>query len=638
MNTETIPAQEISIEDKYTILSDIDHVLLRHGVYIGDIYSKIIPYNLFKPSDNKIVQLDKVAYNAGLLKLFDEVVSNSVDERRRKSRLFEITEINVNVNIDGTITVSDTGGIPVVEHKDLKVMLPKMLFGMLRTSSNYTQDRDGAGLNGLGAKLTNIFSTYFRVTTSDGKNKMDIQWSNNMKTIDFEKVTPVTDKSHFSKFEFKIDLNRFEIDSMDLATVRIMQKRCIDAAAANPGLTINFKSDVAEGKLDSIWFFNSFKEFVDMHLTEEQSKFQNEYHSFKDTVILVPHIGYNFGFVNGAVCSQGTHIKKIQNQVSDKILEILKKKDMELITERDILNQMSIFVSTSVINPDYDAQTKMMLTNKIPREVLTLTKQFLDGLETSEIVKQIVDFYQVKYAAEQKKNLRKLNAAIKGTKTKKLISCSNKTNKELNELWLFEGTSAANGFRMAANPMNQAAYMLRGKVKNTLNLTKNQIVENLELREILAALNIQFGDTHGNLKNCNYGKIIFASDMDSDGDHICGLLITFFAKHFPELFIDKRIYRAISPIIIAAKGDDEKFYYTPEEFKIAEPTLKGWEISYKKGLGSLEDHHYETMLNEQRLMQFIIADKNYLDTIITWFDKSTTARKELLMDSEVSED
>lgn len=633
---------ELTIEEKFTSLSDIDHVLLRPGVYIGDIYNKIIPYNLFVPSKNKIEQLDKVGYNAGLLKLFDEVISNSIDEIRKKTRLFDITQIDVSCNVSGRISIQDNGGIPVVFHKVMEMYLPKMLFGVLRTSSNYTQDRDGAGLNGLGAKLTNIYSTMFRVTTADGKNKFDIQWTDNMKTIDFEDLTPVT-KEHFTKTEFCIDLKRFELETLDLATIRIMQKRCIDAAAANPGLKVNFKSDIAEGKLNSSWIFNSFEEFVNMHLNEDQIKNTIKYNSTKDIVFLIPNIGYNFGFVNGACCSKGTHILKVQKQITSKVLDYLHKKEMELITERDVLNNISIFVSTSVVNPDYDAQTKMELTNKIPKDALILPKSFLDSLETCEIIKQLIDFYQAKYSAEQKKNLRKLNTTLKNTKSKKLINCSGKGND--NELFLFEGTSAANGFMLAANPQNQAAYLLRGKIKNALNLTKNQIVENIELREIIAACNLQFNDPKGNIKNCKFSKIIIGSDMDFDGDHICGLLIVFFAKHFPELFLAGIIHRLISPLIIASKGDfgtkafQEKFYYNHDEFEKAKLSLKGWEISYCKGLGSLEDRHYEVMMNEQRLMKFHLKNRNYLEVIETWFDKSTTARKELLlMDSNSSED
>ena len=622
-----------SIEEKYKSMTEIEHILARPGMYVGSIYSELRDYHLYKPSENKIVEIQKVSYNAGLLKLFDEVFTNPIDERRNKKRLFDITEISVNVNVNGVITITDNGGISVVHHKEMGMYLPKMLFGMLRTSGNYNNSRDGAGLNGIGSKLTNIYSKYFRVTTSDTKKEMDIQWSNNMSQIDFENVIDIKSGKHGSRFEFLLDLARFEIEKLDLSIIRIMQKRCIDGAAANPGLKIIFNSDVADGVLNSEWCFSKFENFVDLHITKETQKISQ---NLFDDIVLVPNIGYNYGFVNGAVCldSDGTQYKKIYKQIVYKILDVLKKKDIELITEKDIKNKISIFCSIGIVNPDYGSQTKEKLTSKIPLDKLKLSKQFLDSLEDCEIVNQLVDYYNIKYLAEQKKNVRKLNGLLKGTKTKKLIGCSNRDGNN-NELWLFEGTSASNGFMEYRNPNNMACYQLRGKVKNTLNLTKEEIVNNIELREIIATLNLQFLDPKGNIKNCKFNKIIIASDMDADGDHICGLLIVFFAKHFPELFLTGKIFRAISPIIIANKNDAEKFYYTLEEYEKERPFLKGWGIEYIKGLGSLEDRHYDVMLNQQRLMKFTIKNKNYMEIIHTWFDKSTELRKNILMEESV---
>ena len=75
---------------------------------------------------------------------------------------------SIQVEIDqkqNKITIKDNGGIPVVIHKKYKKYVPEVIFGDLMSGSNYddTQDRNVAGLNGLGAKLTNIFSTSFSI-------------------------------------------------------------------------------------------------------------------------------------------------------------------------------------------------------------------------------------------------------------------------------------------------------------------------------------------------------------------------------------------------------------------------------------------------------------------------------------------
>lgn len=628
--------RELSIEEKYTQMSDVEHILARPGVYIGNIHADVVKYNLYKPSDNMVVRTEGVGYNAGLLKLFDEIITNPIDERRRKTKLFSITQIKVIVNRNGYVNIWDNGGIPVVMHGITKLWLPTMIFGHLKTSSNYTSDRDGAGTNGLGAKLTNIYSKHFSVITCDGKQQIETVWQSNMREHIKEEVKP--SKEHYTSVSFDIDLARFAVSELDMSTIRIMQKRCIDACAANPGLEIVFQTDAGDGKLNQTFKFNSFKDFVRMHLTEEEKTQCLEWNGLNgDSVVLLPNIGYDFGFVNGAVCSAGSHMKKVNKKITERFLEIFKKKDMELISETDIKNNISIFVNTAVKNPDYDAQTKTNLTNPIPSDILHLPKQWLESLENSVIVTNMVEFYQIKYAAEQKKQLRQLNLAIKKTKSKKFTPCSNRVNKELNSLFLFEGTSAANGFAMYGDPQTMAAYELRGKILNVMNMSKVQVVENTELRELISILNLQFNDAQNNVKNCMYHKVIFGTDMDHDGDHIVGLFIVFFAIFFPELFIKGFIYRLISPIVIASKGDpekggQEKYYYSFDDYKKDELILKGWDIAYKKGLGSLENHHYEEMLNNQRLIQLKLKDKNYLDTVRTWFDKSTAQRKEILMD------
>ena len=643
---KTTPVQ--TVDEKYKVKTEIEHVLDRPGTWIGSTQFEVMNYPLFVPSKNKILFLPNVGYNAGLLKLIDEVLSNSVDEFRRKEKLFPISKISVECNINGFVSITDDGGIPVQLHKGANMIAPELIFGHLRTSSNYddTQQRNGVGTNGLGAKVTNIFSKIFTVQTSDGKHSVCIEWSNNMRDSNKDLVKyPVNGfflkkenpDSHGTKISFQLDLERFMIEQLDLATIRILQKRCIDAAAANPGLLVTFKSDVASGKLDSDWIFKSFEEYVHLYLNEDQIPHVTKYQNKRDIILLVAeNLGFNFGFVNGGVCSEGSHIKKLEKQLTTSILEYCAKNEMELITEKDILNRLSIFVNTTVVNPEYDSQAKRTLSSRIDKFILNFSKEFLDGLKDSEIMKSLKDFYEIKYAEAKRKEIKKLNGLLKNTVTKKLITCASKdTNR--NELWLFEGNSASNGFRKHRN-LFQSAYLLRGKITNTFGLNRNEIVENVELREVIATLGLLFGEPQKNVKNCKYAKIVFATDMDADGNHIAGLLIAFFGKHFPELFKAGKIFRALSPIVIAAKkGQPKKYYYTLDEFSIDEAKLKGWEIIYTKGLGGLDDEDYKIMLRQQRLIQFVYENQKDMDAISVWFDKSTEMRKKLLLEDTGAE-
>ena len=86
-----------------------------------------------------------------------------------------MTMIKVTIDTQkNRISVWNNGkGIPVVMHTKEKVWVPELIFGHLLTSSNYNDNvkKVTGGRNGFGAKLTNIFSKKFQITTADSTNK-----------------------------------------------------------------------------------------------------------------------------------------------------------------------------------------------------------------------------------------------------------------------------------------------------------------------------------------------------------------------------------------------------------------------------------------------------------------------------------
>jgi DNA topoisomerase-2 len=108
-----------------------------------------------------------------MLKLFDEILVNAADNKQRDPEMSRI-----DIHIDTTtpalpvITIENDGkGIPVAIHELEGMHVPELIFGHLLTGSNFndTRDRFTGGRHGYGAKLTNIFSKLFEVTTYDKK-------------------------------------------------------------------------------------------------------------------------------------------------------------------------------------------------------------------------------------------------------------------------------------------------------------------------------------------------------------------------------------------------------------------------------------------------------------------------------------
>ena len=96
-----------TIEQKYKELSEQQHVLLRPNMYVGSIKPELSTQFVFDYKDQMMVEKE-VEYVPGILKLIDEVISNSCDEYRRPDKL-GLTNVSVTVMKDNTIVIEDNG-------------------------------------------------------------------------------------------------------------------------------------------------------------------------------------------------------------------------------------------------------------------------------------------------------------------------------------------------------------------------------------------------------------------------------------------------------------------------------------------------------------------------------------------------
>ena len=625
-----------AIEEKYQALSEIDHVLKKSGMWIG---SKAVTTKNFFVFDNEHMVEKELEYVPGLLKIIDEIISNSVDEYRRPDNL-GLTEIKVQMIGSKTIRVRDNGGIPVVMHKDAKMYVPEFLFGQLRTSSNYddNDNRTGVGTNGVGSALTNILSTRFKVTTADKKRQCVVEWHNNSKEKSEPQITKC--KDHFTEIEFEPDFTRFDgIDKIPFDFSHILRKRCIDAAAGTLGLKVTFEMLTSDEQVltSEEFVFDSFVDYIKMYDGIINAK-EIIYDSIPDKweFAIVPDSNIHVGFVNGAECSQGTHIRLLEWWVENIVTDCLKKEHKLEIAKNVINRHYSIFVKLNVINPEYDSQTKETLcTNDYHFDKSgtyhKVTDKFVNDVKNSSLIADLISWYNQKENVENQKALRKMNKELKNRKQiDKLVEANSKDRSKC-ELWLFEGDSASSGFRVGRDPQYQASYKFRGVVKNTFGKTQKQIFSNKEFSDLIAAIGLTFGGN--DVKKLRYGSIYICTDMDVDGDKIASLLLAFFFDHFPELIEAGMVYRVLAPIIIATKGSQSYRFFTLEEYHKHEKKLSGFHIKYVKGHGGLSANDYKSMLHNKNLYQFTI-DSQSGELLTTWFSGSSSGRKALIMTTD----
>ena len=624
------------IEEKYQELSEIQHILTRPGMWVGSIKTEEKDAFIYNSKIAKF-EMKIVNYVPAMLKVVDEVISNSCDEFRRKDNM-GLTELYVKINKEtGEIIVRDNGGIPIVKHKEAGIYVPEFIFGRLRTSSNYddSEDRNVIGTNGVGSALCNVFSSYFEIESADGKNEFHRSWSNNMETLNNDlKVTKCGKKTHYTQTRFKLDFSRFDTDltTFNDDFINIIHKRCIDAAAANPGLKVIFNYNDE----DIEWKFKKLDEYIDLYSNllniPDKIPFENDL----CTAYIFPDSSVDVGFVNGAECSKGTHMRAIRNEINQAIVDYLVKKDkLKDLTTRGVDNKYSVFININVSNPGYDSQTKDTLVTpvekfskdeKIKWEV---SDKFLNKIIKSEIVALVRDWYKQKVAAEDEKALRKINRETnKGLKRPdKYITCTSKRKAE-KQLWIFEGDSAKSGLRGGRNPETQAGLIMRGVPLNCYGMTPVQIMKNEVFNDIVTVLGLKWGKEF-NIDDLNFGKIVISTDADTDGDKIAALLLLFF-NNWPELFEKNIVCRNISPIVISRKGKDCQKFYTMEEFKEAEKKLKGYTHKYVKGLGGLSDKESKEMYQDPKFLYFK-KDEAVDSMFRKWFNKSdSNVRKDML--------
>lgn len=610
------------IENKYQRLTDIEHVLLRPGMYVGSVKPHTDEVYLF---DKKSQTFNKkeITYNPGFLKLFDEIVSNSVDEHKRNPKLNQIT-----VTVDkktGQIIVWDNGGIPVELHPHYNEWVPELVFSNLKAGSNFndSESRTVVGTNGVGSTLTNIFSKEFKVETCDGKKEFFQTFTNNMGS----RTKPVikNKRKGFTQISYIPDFARFGMKGIDEESFLMIEKRLYDIAACNTTLKITFNGEQIK--------FKNFKEYAEMYTSPiffEQSEHWK---------IGIGHskTGFNaVSFVNSVETKDGgTHVNYIAWQITQYLRERIKKKHRVDVKPSDLKQHIFLFIDSTIINPAFSSQTKEKLITEVKEFGCAheISDKLLNQVFSSDIIQSVLDWVQKKNDADERAKLRRLNKSIDKKTVLKLIDAKKNGDREKCTLAIFEGDSASSAFRRYRDSQTQGAFPLRGKFVNVREQTSTKVAQNKEVQALMASIGLKIGQK---AKDLRYGKILLYTDADVDGNSISGLLINFFGKYWPELFDEDRICKVETPIVVAKKGKAVENFYTESDYKDWESkqrSLTSWSIEYKKGLAALEDDEYKDIIRNPKMFA-LTRDVDFELTLNAWFAGDSQPRKSRILGEE----
>lgn len=615
-----------TIEQQYQILDELDHIRKRVSIYAGSPI-KETRTEYISVNKGEDVLLTDVIYIPALIKVISEIIDNVVDEHKRKPEKVNTLKVTIANN---QITVWDNGGIPVVIHEELGLYVPEIIFGILRSSSNYSDDEDQSliGTNGLGCKLTSVLSKYFIVETADGSNYFRQEFSNGMK----EKSIPVikaTDKN-FTKLSFEPDLEYFKLAQFDEHHEAKVLRRLLDVSACNPSLKVYFNGQLLKVK--------NFKDYVGLYYPVYV------YDRNADWEIgLASSSGYSqTSFVNSVETYMGgTHVDYCLNQIIAKLRIFFKKKHKVDVKPADIKSHLHVFINCNINRPKFSSQTKENMIS-LPADFGTAwecSDGFIKKILELEAIQNILDWVKAKeeaaLKAEMRKNLKNLNKADPKN-VPKFHDATSKNRKEC-VIFLVEGDSALSGILSGRDTKLHGAYPLRGKPINVYDMSPADVIENAEFKNLMNIIGLQLGEQITSLEELRFGKIILTTDQDLDGYSIRGLLMNAFYKYWKELFKLGAIHLLQTPIVKVKYKKQELSFYDLSEFEKWKELHKEekYESKYYKGLGTSTSKEWKEYLSvnslQENLMQLKIEteeDEKMFELIFSKAKGMTDRRKD----------
>jgi DNA topoisomerase II len=649
------------LADKYQQKTDKQHILDNPDTYIGSVEEIDADLWILNETSDKIVQKN-IKYIPGLFKLFDEGIVNCRDHVVRMMQAvankvensIPVSNIEITIEDDGTIVMMNDGnGIDVAEHPEYKIWIPELIFGHLRTSTNYdkSEKKIVGGKNGFGFKLVLIWSVEGSVETIDHIRglKYKQEFHKNLDVIGKPSITKCKTKP-YTRITFKPDYARLGITGLSPDMISLLKKRVYDVCAVtDKNMKIKYNSVQIPVK--------NFQQYIDLYIGDKESAprvYEENGERWEYAVALSLSKEFvHVSFVNGIHTAKGgKHVEYILNQITRKMVEYIEKKKKTTVTPNSIKEQLIIFLRCDVENPAFDSQTKDYMNTPSAKfgSKCDVTDKFIEKLAKMGVMEAACAITELK----ENKAVKKTD----GAKTKNIrgipkLTDANWAGTEKSKeciLLLCEGDSAKSGIISGLGGGDGdgddrnifGVYPMKGKTMNVLGECAKKISENKEITEIKKIMGLETGKKYNTIddvyQNLRYGKIIFMTDQDLDGSHIKGLCINLFQTEWPSLAkIPGFIGFMNTPILKAKKGKFELEFYNEGEYEDWKEELgidsKGWSIKYYKGLGTSTGKEFREYFEKKKIVGFEHSGTKSDNAIDMVFNKKRADdRKEWLED------
>ena len=637
------------LQNKYQKKSSKQHVLDNPDTYIGSVEQINNKEFIFNQETNTIIQKN-INIIPGLYKLFDEGIVNSRDHVIRMNQKIEkneencipVSNISININPNGVIVLTNDGnGIDVAEHPEYKIWIPELIFGHMRTSTNYDKNEKKivGGKNGFGFKLVLIWSTWGKVETVDHIRGLKYvqTFEDNLSKINKPTITKTKIKP-YTKVSFKPDYERLGIPELTEDMISLFKRRVYDICAVT---SKNIKVKYNDTQIP----IKSFEQYINLYIGgkgETKRLYESSNERWEYAVCLTPNDEFmQVSFVNGIFTSKGgKHVEYIINQITRKLVDYINVKKKVEVKPNTIKEQLMIFVNCVVENPSFDSQTKDFMSTPVAKfgSSCNVSDGFIDKIAKMGVMNTACELTNIKSTKNAKKTDGTKNKTIRGIP--KLIDANYAGTNKSNECTIIfcEGDSAKAGIVSGLNTDNRnyiGVYPMKGKLFNVRGETINKINANNEIIEIKRILGLETNKKYdeNNINTLRYGKVLFMTDQDLDGSHIKGLGINLFQSLWHSLImIDGFIGFMNTPIIKATKGNNILDFYNEVNYnswKEENNLNNSWKIKYYKGLGTSTSKEFKKYFEDNKTVDFVYNNETSDNSIDKVFNKKRASDRKL---------
>lgn len=641
-------------------LNPFEHARKRPDMYGMNGETEPQEKNIFDVEQQRFVT-KVVNYNNGLFNIAREVGSNTIDNKWKseESEVFpDTTKIKILVDLEtGSITFQNDGRwIPIEKEefvfknlrtgKTTKEMLypSEIFFGDMFSGTNYddSQKRKTSGRNGIGAKLCNIFSTFFRVEHTDpsaGKKFVQIYTNGGMERTK-PKVTSIKSKVGYTKITFTPDYEYFKYPYGDVLPkgktygidedyVEVLRAYAYEMAMIT-GLPIQFNKTTIRipslGKYAKL-FYSKCKSFsFTSPEGDECILLEKEEEPEENQIDNVQHVS----FINGIRTSRGgNHLNTWRDAIFGALVKSFNARKTKVkfpvkTSAKEVYPYFILFVRGEIDNPQFDGNDKEFFIKPKYNLYNTRSKNKKEEWERTltAAVKTIMKWNFVKLLEDklihklEKSSTKNIASKISISDMDGNLTDADKAGgKEWKKctLYITEGKSAKTLADRGIGELHSREYdgtfAIRGKFTNVHELSNVKIRASEIASNLIEVLGLD------NKDHPRYGSVRIMTDADDDGYHIKGLLIAFFYKMKPDMIREGKVESfntAVSRVTLKGSGKTILFYSNPEFkkwYKESPDRTKVSFVEYYKGLGSINPKDAPIYFRDQKVVQFVIEDE-----------------------------